>query len=449
MKDRLFWGNRRVMLLHKKSGKSIILYVTIFAVIFIFANCIAAIFSFPEEINVIQGQSTKLNDSFIFSLVLDNNNQNHIDLKNASEVMSSFTMIYGNNQGKINGKVKLFNLLPIKNVALNVMPDLKLIPSGEAIGVKIEAKGVLVVGMSSISTQNGKKHSPAADAGFEIGDTILQIDNNPIEKERDITQYLNTRKEKEKPVKVLIKRGDNKIELNVVPVLSEDDGMYKIGLWVRDSIAGVGTMTFYDPKSKAFGALGHGITDIDSGMLVDINKGSILKSTVASVQKARKTIPGEIVGLFYDGDDPYGSVDKNTAYGIYGKLNRYKQDKNIKPISIGLSHQVKEGPAKILTTIEGSQIEEYDIEIQKVNHQNSSSSKSMLIKITDPRLLEKTGGIVQGMSGSPIIQDDRLIGAVTHVLINDPSKGYGIFIEWMLKEAEIDIISSYKAVAGQ
>jgi stage IV sporulation protein B len=329
------------------------------------------------------------------------------------------------------------------------MPDLKLIPSGEAIGVKIEAKGVLVVGMSSVNSENGKKYSPAADVGIEIGDAILEIDGNKVEKERDIIQYLNTRKDKQKTAKVLIKRAENEIKLEVEPVLCQEDGMYKIGLWVRDSIAGVGTMTFYDPKSKAFGALGHGITDIDSGVLVDISKGNILKSTVASVQKARKTMPGEIVGLFYDGDDPYGNIDKNTQYGIYGKLNKYKQDTKIKPLSVGLSHQIKEGPAKILTTIEDNKIEEYDIEIQKINRQSNANSKSMLIKITDPRLLEKTGGIVQGMSGSPIIQDGRLIGAVTHVLINDPSKGYGIFIEWMLKEADIDLGTSYKAVAGQ
>jgi stage IV sporulation protein B len=225
--------------------------------------------------------------------------------------------------------------------------------------------------------------------------------------------------------------------------------MYRIGLWVRDNIAGVGTMTFYDPKTRIFGALGHGITDIDSGVLVDINTGKIIKSKIASIQKARKTVPGELVGIFYDNDDAYGVIEKNTNFGIYGKLSKRRNISRSKPVSIGLNSQIKEGPAKILTTIEGSKVEEFDIEIQKVMKQRSSESKSMIIKIIDEELIEKTGGIVQGMSGSPIIQEGRLIGSVTHVLVNDPTRGFGISIEWMLKEADIKFESPLDRASGE
>ncbi|MDD3705002.1 MAG: SpoIVB peptidase S55 domain-containing protein, partial [Clostridiaceae bacterium] len=190
-------------------------------------------------------------------------------------------------------------------------------------------------------------------------------------------------------------------------------------------------------------------TDIDSGVLVDISSGKIIKSKIASIQKAKKTVPGELVGIFYDSDDEYGVIQKNTSFGIYGKLTNKQKPSRTNPVSIGLNSQIEEGPAKILTTIEGNNVEEFDIEIQKVMRQRSSESKSMIIRITDKRLIEKTGGIVQGMSGSPIIQGNRLIGCVTHVLVNDPTKGFGISIEWMLKEADIKFEDRIKRASGE
>lgn len=436
------------MLLHKKSG--IYFLATILTITMLFlVNSFIMLYSFPNEINVIQGQSQKLQDNPIFSLEVDNNLQDCINVNSSSRLLTSFYMLQGNKMGKTNAQLKLLGIVPIKDITLNVIPDIKVIPSGEAIGVKIESKGLLIVGLSSMTDLNGRKVSPAADAGFEVGDKILELDGKTVETERDIIDYLNTRQDKSKKIKVTIEREKVTQSISVQPVQCEEDNMYRIGLWVRDNIAGVGTMTFYDPKTNVFGALGHGITDIDSGVLVDINKGSILKSKVATVQKARKTVPGELVGIFYDNSEPYGIIEKNTSFGIYGRLSNKRQAPKAKPISIGLNGQIKEGPAKILTTIEGDKIEEFNIEIQKVVRQKTSDSKSMIIKITDQRLLEKTGGIVQGMSGSPIIQDNRLIGSVTHVLINDPTRGYGISIEWMLKEANIQFDNPIKAAAGQ
>lgn len=433
--------------MHKRNGKIYVLSLLAIVMVIFVASSVLSIYNYPKEINLMQGHSHKLENSLFCKLVLDNVNNESINLSKLNSKLSSFTLINGKSEGSTDAKLKLLSLLPVKQVTVNVIPNRKLIPSGEAIGVKIQTKGVLVVGLSSITTTEGKKMSPAADAGFEVGDTILEINGQKIEKERDITSIIN-----EKPnttLKILVEQQGRQRSIDVKPVQSMEDGMYRIGLWVRDNIAGVGTMTFYDPVTGSFGALGHGITDVDSGVLVDISKGSILKSKVASIQKARKATPGEIVGIFYDSDEPYGTITKNTSFGIYGTLNASDTHSRREPMPIALSYQVKEGPAKILSTIDGSRIEEYSIEIQKVNRQSSPNSKSMLIKVTDPRLLEKTGGIVQGMSGSPIIQNGKIVGAVTHVLVNDPSRGYGIFIEWMLNEADIQFLSPVKAASGQ
>lgn len=435
------------MLLHKKNAKFYILNLVIIFMIIFVANSFVTIYNYPKEINLMQGHSKKLENSLVCKLVLDNLNESNINLSKLSSKLSSFTLISGKTKGTVNAKLKIFNILPVKNVTVNVVPDKKVIPSGEAIGVKIQTKGVLVVGLSSITTEDGKKHSPAADAGFEIGDTILEINGQKIEKDRDITNMVNDNKEAS--LNFLVERVGKQHNIDVKPVKTLEDEIYRIGLWVRDNIAGVGTMTFIDPETNSFGALGHGITDVDSGVLIDISKGSVLKSKVASIQKARKTVPGEIVGIFFESQDPYGKIIRNTNFGIYGVLNIKDRKKLADPVPIALSYQVKEGPAKILTTIDGNKVEEFDIEIQKINKQNTPNSKSMLIRVTDQRLLDITGGIVQGMSGSPIIQDGRLVGAVTHVLVNDPTRGYGIFIEWMLDEADIELDATLKAAAGQ
>lgn len=335
------------------------------------------------------------------------------------------------------GEVNIFSFLTKKSPTSNELQDLQVIPSGESIGVKIESKGILVVGLSTVTDVNGKKVSPSADAGFAVGDKILKINGENIENETDIVEIVNDKENEEKRLIVSIERKGKPLELSIKPAQSCEDKLYKMGLWVRDNIAGVGTMTFYDTDTGQFGALGHGITDIDSGVLIDIDKGKILKSKVISIQRAKKAVPGEIVGLFTDSNGVYGVIDKNSSFGIYGVLERNRMNKRGTPIPVAMRNQVKEGPAKIMATIEDDKVEEFDIEIQKIFRQNNADSKSMIIKVTDPRLIEMTGGIVQGMSGSPIIQNGMLAGAVTHVLINDPLRGYGIFAEWMLKEADI------------
>lgn len=311
-------------------------------------------------------------------------------------------------------------------------------PGGQPIGVKLNTKGVLVVALSDIEGANGKTPSPAANAGVQIGDSIIKINDVEINHAEDVTRLINEGKRSEVILKLQRKNEGKFFEIKVNPTLDSTDGKQKIGLWVRDSTAGVGTLTFYHDKTKKFAALGHPITDADTGTILSVNNGVIVSSNIVSIKKGTKGNPGELRGLFIEENKIKGQIIKNTQCGIFGNGTKSLiNNKFNKPMKIGLRHEIKEGRAEILTTINNSEPELFEIEIQKLLPQNTPGSKSMVIRITDPRLLEKTGGIVQGMSGSPIIQNNKIIGAVTHVLINKPDVGYGIYIEWMLKDAEI------------
>lgn len=332
--------------------------------------------------------------------------------------------------------VNVLGLFPVKSVSIkSVSNDIVLYPGGQPIGVKLSTKGVLVVALSDIKTSEGKITSPGAAAGIQIGDNIIEI-NGMIMKNSEQTQsQINNCEGKD--LKVLIERKGQQIETVIKPVKSLDDNKYKIGLWIRDSTAGVGTLTFYDEKSGIFAALGHPITDVDTGTILNINSGEIISSSIISVKKGLRGSPGELKGIFVNEEDTLGQIQKNTECGVFGKSNTKLTNKSCKPMKVALRNEIKEGPAKILTTIDGEEPKFYNIEIEKLLAQDSPGPKSMVIRVTDQKLLEKTGGIVQGMSGSPIIQDNKIVGAVTHVLINKPDVGYGIYIEWMLKDANI------------
>lgn len=316
--------------------------------------------------------------------------------------------------------------------------EITVYPGGQPIGVKLNTKGVLVVALSDIEGINGKTPSPAANAGVQIGDSIIKINDIEINHAEDVTRLVNEKKKSEITLKLQRKNNESFFEIKVNPTLDSTDGKQKIGLWVRDSTAGVGTLTFYDDKTKKFAALGHPITDTDTGTMLSVNNGVIVSSNIVSIKKGTKGNPGELRGLFIEENKIKGQIIKNTQCGIFGNGTKSLiNNKFNKPMNIALRSEIKEGKAEILTTINGNEPELFEIEIQKLLPQNTAGSKSMVIRITDPRLLEKTGGIVQGMSGSPIIQNNKIIGAVTHVLINKPDTGYGIYIEWMLKDADI------------
>ncbi len=335
------------------------------------------------------------------------------------------------------------NGYPIKKVDLSVLNDVKVIPGGESIGVQLHTRGVLVVGHHLVKS-NEEALSPGEDAKINVGDVILKINGNTIKDMEDVKPYVEKAGKKGERLAVTLKRGKEKIETKLKPVLDKKDDDYKIGLYIRDSAAGIGTMTFYEPKSKRYGALGHVISDMDTKKPIEINDGTIVRSSVTSIEKGNNGSPGEKQAKFSIQKDKLGSITKNSPFGIFGKLtdksdNGSKPEKYDKPLPIALSHEVKEGPAKILTVLEDEKVEAFDIEIISSIPQKFPATKGMVIQVTDPKLLKKTGGIVQGMSGSPIIQNGKVIGAVTHVFVNDPTSGYGVHIEWMLKDAGVNI----------
>jgi stage IV sporulation protein B len=335
-------------------------------------------------------------------------------------------------RGIVNLNFRIFGVIPLKVMQIDIVPNRKIVACGNTIGVKIGINGILVIGMSSIETVDGKKVFPAKDGGVRLGDILLEINKSKIESTDDLVREIDN--SNGNILKVEYKRGNNLINTEIRPIKDSEDKKYHIGLWVRDGTAGIGTLTFYDPATKNFGALGHGITDIDTGILMPVKSGDILESNILAVKKGQAGNPGELKGVFEEDRNNLGIISKNCEFGIYGKLS----DDAIARISdnlypIGLQGQIKEGPAIILANIDGKTVNKYNVEIEKVSKQNYSGTKGMIIHITDNKLLELTGGIVQGMSGSPIIQDGHIIGAVTHVLVNDPSRGYGIFIENMLK----------------
>ncbi|NRT70800.1 SpoIVB peptidase [Clostridium beijerinckii] len=339
----------------------------------------------------------------------------------------------GNNDNEY--EIKFLGMIPLKAVEVQKIKDLEIYPGGNPVGVRVNSEGVIIVGYSEIEINNKKEESPGKAAGLEIGDVILRVNGENMENSMDL---LKTIKECDnESIKVdILRNGENLTK--TIHLKKENNKDYKIGLWIRDSTAGVGTMTFFDPSTKKFGALGHPITDADTNEPFLVKKGDLLESSIISVRKGEKGSPGELKGIFLNEETPTGNIEKNTQSGIFGEIkNAQALNNKIKPLKVGFRDEISVGKAKIITTVDENGPQEFDIEIEKTLNQSIPGSKSMVIKITDPKLLQKTGGIVQGMSGSPIIQNDKIVGAVTHVLINKPDTGYGIYIEWMLQEAGI------------
>ena len=317
--------------------------------------------------------------------------------------------------------------------AVQVISERVLLPGGQSVGIKMNVKGVLIVGLEEIETEDGII-SPGYEAGLQIGDIITRIDGVPVSYASEVSELIRTAGAKELQLDVM--RKEESISISVRPVLDQETGSRKIGLWVKEKIAGIGTLTFYDPKTNTYAALGHGIYETQTGTLLGAGDGQLLPTEVKSIKEGTAGKPGEIRGVFYGSEKPLGDVKKNSSFGIYAKGTDFKRFSGSEPMVVGSQEQVEKGKAYILTTIDGDKVERFDIEITKINHQQEPDGKGMEIEVTDSRLLAYSGGIVQGMSGSPIIQNNRLIGAVTHVFVNDPTRGYGIFADWMLKECD-------------
>ncbi|HEX2985877.1 MAG TPA: SpoIVB peptidase [Caproiciproducens sp.] len=352
--------------------------------------------------------------------------------KNLEWNMAAITVTNGgdrislkNQKRSYTAQLMLCNIVPIKTVNVDVISDTMLIPCGTPFGIKMFTNGVVVVGVADIQTAEGNVN-PADASNLKVGDVITAVNGNTVNTNAQIADLVQ--KGGGKKMKLVVRRDNLIFSTELQPVKSEVDGTFKAGLWVRDSTAGIGTLTFYNPNTRCFGGLGHGVCDTDTNELMPLLNGEIVPVTINGITKGQKGTPGELRGYFST-DNAMGNLQANLASGVYGTLNHVPTGK---ALEVGMKQDVKNGPAKILTTIDDKGSQYYDIEIEKIDYRENLDSKNMVIHITDPKLLAATGGIVQGMSGSPILQNGKLVGAVTHVFVNDPTRGYGIFAENML-----------------
>lgn len=393
----------------------------------------------PDEIKILVGKQ----ESFDFNMPLEGNikaedldvisvndlsvpsSQINIDMNKPFTLESSRT-------GEYHISLKLFGVFKLKNISLDVIEATKLVPCGNPIGIYVETDGILVLGSGRITGDDGLNYEPITNK-LKSGDYILSVNGKKLSKKKELISEIQ--KCEGKDVTLLVRRNEERITVNISPVKTAS-GSYKIGAWIRDNTQGIGTLTFVSPDGQ-FGALGHGITDIDTGLLMDVKEGSIYNAEIMSIVKGKEGEPGELIGMIRQSNRfKIGSINENTYQGIFGTIgNEYEDDFTTKPLEIGLKQEVRKGKATILCTLE-DKIEEFQIEIVSIDISNSNHSKGIVLHITDPRLLSMTGGIVQGMSGSPIIQNNKIIGAVTHVFIQDSTKGYGTFIENMVNNLE-------------
>lgn len=408
----------------------------------------------PTNIRILEGHSTMLTLGLPVSATVTTSNSQVATVHGShTETRTAFNLkhplqIDSLTQGDTDVQVKLFGILPLKSVHVSVVPDIKVIPGGQSIGVKIKSAGIMVVGYNLVKDQQ-RSLSPAEAANIKIGDVITKIDGRKVQSLEQAAALINKAGKEKRELEVTVLRSKAETTLRVTPMWDKETSSYRIGLYIRDAAAGVGTLTFYAPQQHVFGALGHVISDMDTGQPISVREGQMVHSSVTSIDKGISGQPGEKHGIMLDEERIMGSITKNSDFGVFGKMNKFPDNAYMKePMPIALAEQVKEGPAKILTVVEGQKVEEYSIEIVNVIRQKYPATKSMVIKITDRRLIEKTGGIIQGMSGSPIIQDGKVVGAVTHVFVNDPTQGYGVFIEWMLNEAGIQTKTVHSSYIG-
>lgn len=325
--------------------------------------------------------------------------------------------------------LRLFGVVPIKTVSVQAIAAPSLVPCGQPFGIKLHMDGVMIVGFGNVESSDGSC-CPAEEAGLQKGDMIHQINETTVCNGEAVRDCIRTAAGE--PLTFHITREGEAKTITVAPIYSTADQQYETGLWVRDSTAGVGTLTFYEPESGAFGGLGHPVCDTDTGACIPISEGEACAVQIQSVLKGTAGNPGMLQGQFLENTAPLGTLFCNNRCGVFGTLNENPAP-DAEAISMAFKQEVIPGEATILCSISGSEPSAYTIEIKEIDYNGSDSTQNMIIEVTDPTLLETTGGIVQGMSGSPILQNGKLVGAVTHVFVDDPKKGYGIFCENMVR----------------
>ena len=389
----------------------------------------------PSEIKLLIGQE----ENFDFSIPMEASifnedakgvlyvNQKPLSKEEINIDLSAPFSVSSEVLGEYEVQLKLFGILPIKDISLEVIEELEVMPGGSVIGLQVETNGILVLGTGEVVLKEGTSVEPSKGI-LKSGDYIVGINGKTNVTRKDLLNSIG-----KDVLHLTIKRGQEQLKVDIQPV-KDYSGKYKIGAWIRTDAQGIGTITFITSNGK-FGALGHGITDIDTGLLMEVQTGKLYDAEVLSVIKGKNGTPGELIGIIrQSGISLIGEITENSSKGIYGQIKLSAIEEK-ETIPIALKQDITLGKASILCEVE-EEIKEYEIEIEKIELGRTKDNKGLVIKITDEQLLQKTGGIVQGMSGSPIIQNGKLIGAVTHVLVNDPTRGYGIFIENMLETVE-------------
>lgn len=385
----------------------------------IFALCLIIIYSFIVFGNIvlpdkIEAYSTKkIEYKSVYSV--ENNSLYQVDYQNSSKV------------SPIENDIKLLGIIPVKTTSIIQSKPKKVSVSGESFGIKLYTDGVIIVGIRDVETDKGKCN-PAKEAGLEKGDIIIEINGKKVYSADSVTDILNDNNGND--YKITVKRNGNYKEFLLKPAYSSSQGCYKVGLWVRDSTAGVGTITYYDKSNNTVSALGHPITDVDTNEIMPILDGEAVRATVTKIYKSKAGEAGSLCCEFTN--DIIGTLKKNCQSGIYGKYTCTL--KNTYEYEVASPNEIVRGPVQILCTIDSGKAKFYNAQISRISYRENKKGKNMVVKITDERLLEKTGGIVQGMSGSPIIQNGKLVGALTHVIVDSPEKGYAIFAQDMVDE---------------
>ena len=381
------------------------LIILIFFLLFIlFYTC--NIDNIPESIVLLKNEKISINTLY------------GIEFKEENYVNTSTSSLGESSIKKVNvtlGGIK------VKQVNVTILPEVEVIPIGKIVGLKLYTSGILVVGINE---------NILNESDIKEGDAIISINNKKVESIENIKSIVEKSNGEDLLVKYI--RDNDEILVSTISPVKTEDNSYKLGLWVKEGATGVGTISFYNPETNDFAALGHGVYDKDTGELLKIEEGSLLNSKVISISKGEYGMPGEIKGALIE-DDKLGDIEKNTEFGIYGSLNINNISSNDK-IKVASRSEIKKGLAYILCSIDGNEPKEYEIEIENINIENNINNRSMKIRITDEELIEKTGGIICGMSGCPIIQNGKLIGVVTNVLVNNSEVGYGVFADLMLKE---------------
>lgn len=379
---------------------------------------IKAVQTLPNDMVVTYSDINEANKSDIFSPVINLELPKNLNVATNGELTNTTL------------NVKLFNIFTIKKINIQLLTDTDVFVGGETVGFNLFSEGVICVGSNSVVTENGTEQ-PAKESEIQDGDAIIKIEDIEIESISDIDRIINLPSLSGKELNVLVRRNGKEMNAKITPVYDLLSQKYKLGLWVRNNTSGVGTLTYVKQSNYRFGAVGHPITDASLGENFEVNSGNIYKCRLLGIKKGEKNNPGEIRSTINLADDSLGVADTNCKYGVYGNILNKSIIDATRTASLGGRLSVKLGDAQIYCSVDG-EVKAYNIKIIKANKQQRADDKSMTIKVTDKELLEKTGGIIQGMSGSPIVQNGKVVGAVTHVFLNDPTRGYAVYVDWMV-----------------